>query len=379
VPKCVPTGVMAAVLALLLASPAAAQQDDGPSGHWYGTTPNGVRQTVGVNSTQSGTRVSIGIQGQGAGTAGVAPAAGWAGNLAPSTTDGYVNPGRGPSPGGGGGTSVQWSRNGSGGGGGSTTNTNPGWVWETPTGGVNEVVRSGPMSSETETGGGGYAFGGTAIGGWTFPNIDPTQLAGAAGNDSVAVTTGWAAIGPVPQIDPWSVARSAESEAPLPRISLKVNPDPGRVALPSWFWLEGYNGGVITWSKTEHASHTECRLNEGVPECHSVDDSVTVNLQATPRLYEWTFGDDVDNYASFRDAQGLGRAYTDPNTPSPVAHAYHMSSIKYFKDGGYPLELRVTWAAAFSVNGGGSQGLPDVSQTYTARYQVRQIQSIVEH
>lgn len=274
---------------------------------------------------------------------------------------------------------MQWGGFGLGGGRGATTNTNPGWVWETPTGGVNEVVRGGQMSSETGAGGGGATFGGAAVGGWTFPNVGPAQATGLAGNQSVAVTTGWTAIGPVPQIDPWSVARSAESEAPLPRISLKVNPDPGRVALSSWFWLEGYNGGVITWSKTEHASHTECRLNEGVPECHSVDDSVTVNLQATPRLYEWTFGDDVDNYARFDDAQGLGRAYTDPNTPSPVAHAYHMSSLKYLKDGGYPIELRVTWATAFSVNGGGSQGLPDVSQTYTARYPVRQIQSIVEH
>jgi len=352
--------------------------EDPPLGTWR-TNRDGVGQGVDIKKGPHGPKINITIAGQGQGSLGVAPSTVISpAGPSPSGTGGGLGAWRGASPGGGGDTSVQWGGYGLGGGGGPTTNTNPGWVWETPTGGVNEVVRGGQMSSETGTGG-GSTFGGAAVGGWTFPNIEPAQGDALAGNQSVAVTTGWAPVGPVPQIDPWSVARSAESEAPLPRISLKVNPDPGRVALPSWFWLEGYNGGVITWSKTEHASHTECRLNEGVAECHSVDDSVTVNLQATPRLYEWTFGDDVDNYASFGDAQGLGRAYTDPNTPSPVAHAYHMSSINYLKDGGYPIELRVTWATAFSVNGGGSQGLPDVSQTYTARYPVRQIQSIVEH
>jgi len=368
--------MVACAVIIMAAVPAYADGDGQPAGTWTNNADR-VSKQADIWKTGSGMKLQVTINGQGDSSQAV-PSNAFTSTSSVSTGAGSgVTLWQGPSPGGGGGAAARWSGNGSrpGNGGG----TDRGYIWESPTGGSNEVVRSGPMSFETGTNAGTNAFGGGAVGGWTFPITDPTQINGAAGNQSVAVTTGWAPVGPVPQIDPWTVARSAESEAPLPRISLKVNPDPGRVALPSWFWLEGYNGGVISWSKTEHASHTECRLNEGVPECQSVDDSVTVNLQATPRLYEWTFGDDVDNYARFDDAQGLGRAYTDPNTPSPVAHAYHMSSINYLQDGGYPLELRVTWAAAFSVNGGGSQGLPDVSQTYAARYQVRQIQSIVEH
>ncbi len=361
--------VRAALLALLVLGTSTVYADGDPrAGHWHDNV-NEVSRSVDVATTQSGWKIDLNVTGA---------ASGFPNNAASNVSASSLSISSGTSSGG-----TSQVRSSPGGGGGSSVRVvgSRDWTWQAPTGGVNEIVRGGPVSSETGTrGGGNYAFGGAAVGGWTFPTIDAPQLNGVGGIPAtVAVTTGWASIGPVPQIDPWSVARAGESEAPLPRITLKVNPDPGRVALASWFWVEGYTGGVIAWSKTEHASHTECRLEEGVPQCRSVDDSVTVNLQATPRLYEWTFGDNVNNDASFDDAQGLGRAYTDPNTASPVAHAYHMSSLKYLKDGGYPIELRVAWAAAFSVNGGGAQGLPDVSQTYAARYQVRQIQSIVEH
>jgi len=360
--------VCAALSALLFFVAVPVYADGDPrAGHWHDNV-NEVSQSVNVAPSKNGWSINLNVTGGGPGLPN---------NAASSVSTSSWTSVSGTSPGG---TSQGRSSPGAGGGNSVRVAGGRDWTWEAPTGGVNEIVRTGPVSSETGTNGGrSSTFGGAAVGGWTFPTIDAPQLDGVGGSPAtVAVTTGWASIGPVPQIDPWSVARAGESEAPLPRITLKVNPDPGRVSLASWFWVEGYNGGVIAWSKTEHASHTECRLNEGVPECHSVDDSVTVNLRATPRLYQWTFGDDVNNDVSFDDAQGLGRAYTDPNTASPVAHAYHMSSLKYLKDGGYPIELRVTWTASFSVNGGGSQELPELSQTYTARHQVRQIQSVVE-
>ena len=237
------------------------------------------------------------------------------------------------------------------------------------TGGANVIVPGGPTSFETQGNAPGRGFGGLSIGGWTF--VTP----GTPGR-----TTAFAPIGPVPQINAWNLAQQAEQEFPMPPITLKVNPDPGRVNVDSWFWVEGYNGSVITHSKTQHASHTECRLLNGVPNCRTVDDSVTVVVHLTPKHYDWTFGDDRSNTAGFGNRDGLGRPYTDPNPrdASPVAHAYHWSSINFQGQGGYPISLTITWSAEFNANGGGFQGIPDINHRFDGRHQVRQIQSIVQ-
>jgi hypothetical protein len=237
-----------------------------------------------------------------------------------------------------------------------------------PRDGSNIIVAGGPTSVETAAGRPLTPFGGFSIGGWTF---DTTGNPG--------ITTGFAPAGPVPHIDPRALAISAEQEFPLPAITLQANPDPGRVGIDSWFWVTGYNGSILTHSKTQHASHRECRLLEGLPQCRTVDDSVTVVVHLTPKQYAWTFGDDRNNSASFSDNKGLGRAYTDPDPrdASPVAHNYHWSSINYISQGGYAITLTVDWSAQFSANGGGFQNIPDVMHTFEARHQVRQIQSIV--
>jgi len=221
---------------------------------------------------------------------------------------------------------------------------------------------------ETSPGRPPTTFGGFSIGGWTFDT---------SGNP--AVTTGFAPTGPVPHIDGHALAISAEQEFPLPGITLEANPNPGRVNIDTWFWVSGYNGSILTHSKTQHASHRECRLLNGIPDCRTVDDSVTVVVHLTPKNYEWTFGDDRNNSARFDNKDGLGRAYTDPDPrdASPVAHAYHWSSINYVNQGGYPIALTVDWSAEFSANGGGFQGIPDVVHAYDGRHPVRQIQSIV--
>jgi hypothetical protein len=203
----------------------------------------------------------------------------------------------------------------------------------------------------------------------------------AAAPTTVVEPTPWTAVGPVPHIDPWAVAVQATHEVPIPPIALRANPDPGRVNVDSWFWVEGYGGETISHSKTVEATHTECRINEtGESECRMVDDSVTVVVHLTPTAYAWTFGDNRNNSVNFTDSRGLGRAYTDPNprNASPVAHAYHWSSINYLSQGGYPVTLRITWSAEFSANGAGPQRIPDVSRTFEGRHQVRQIQSVVQ-
>ena len=65
------------------------------------------------------------------------------------------------------------------------------------------------------------------------------------------------------------------------------------------------------------------------------------------------------------------RAYTDPYTPSYVEHKYVLSSLQFFDAGGFPISLKVTWAAAFRVNGGGWQELGPITGSFTSRHQVR--------
>jgi hypothetical protein len=58
-------------------------------------------------------------------------------------------------------------------------------------------------------------------------------------------------------------------------------------------------------------------------ECHDVTNSITVEARVGPTKYEWMFGDGRKNSDQvFPNPIGLGRAYTDPHTPSPVAWSY---------------------------------------------------------
>lgn len=203
------------------------------------------------------------------------------------------------------------------------------------------------------------------------PNPPPSNAVAAP----PPATTPWVAMGPVPQINAWAVAQQAEKDVPLPAISLKVNPDPGVVAVPSWFWIDGYQGQPITGSKTVHASHTECRVAAGAAQCRSVDDSVTVNLRLEPAQYAWTYGDgEAGSQQVFTDNRGLGHAYTDAKTPSPVSWSYAFSSFGLST--GFPLSLSLTWSAAFQVNGGAWQALAPVRQTYARTFQVQQVQPL---
>ena len=205
---------------------------------------------------------------------------------------------------------------------------------------------------------------GFSIGGWSF--FTP----GTAGR-----TTSFAPVGPVPHIDPWTLAVSAEDEAPPPPITLKANPDPGVVALPAWFWVQGYDGRVITHSKTQHASHTECRLLNGVADCHSVDDSVTVNVRLTPMDYKWDFGDGrTGSVHTYSPDQGLGRPYSDATHASPVQWSYEFDSRDF--PSGFPIRLTVTFSGAFQANGSSWQGLPDIDDSWTAGLVMRQVQTL---
>ena len=47
-------------------------------------------------------------------------------------------------------------------------------------------------------------------------------------------------------------------------------------------------------------------------------------------------------------------------------------ALKFVDAGGYPVTLRITWDAAFRVNGGAWQDLGPTTGTFTSRHQVRE-------
>ena len=190
----------------------------------------------------------------------------------------------------------------------------------------------------------------------------------------------------------------------LPSLRLNMNPRLGMVAVPTWFWVEGYDGEVLPLSDTLVVSHEECSrvadrdagggavLGEnGTPsthtECRTVTDSLTVDVRAWPRSYTWTFGDDrvrtvkCDGIAAC--PQGIGLPFTDPRTPSPIAHAYQWSSLG--KNGladAYTIGLGINFGAQyrFSLNGRSSSGwqsLGDRELAWSATHQVQEAQAVL--
>lgn len=359
------------VVALALAAPVAASGDDNPGVQWRANR-DGVEQSVTASGNGSGVKWRATIQGNGGGISSK-PAS----NVSETTwSPGSRTPG---------GSNQQDGSSGrlgapglSGGLGGPGPRPLAPVVsipspLEPSNGGANTISLGGPTSYETGPDGKPRPIvGRSAVGGWSFPTTTPPTNTSTQGtNGPGGVTTGWAPVGPVPQIDPRAVAAQAEGEAPVPPITLQVNPNPGVVAVSSWFWVAGYDGRTISHSKTVSASHTECRLNDGEIQCRPVDDSVTVEIRLTPSSYRWDFGDGQrGSVQSFPNPEGLGRRYTDPQHASPVQWSYEFSS--YGQPNGFPIHLTVTFDAVFSANGGAVQALPPLDHIYDANFVVRQ-------
>ncbi len=171
--------------------------------------------------------------------------------------------------------------------------------------------------------------------------------------------------------DPREVALDALGHVPLPNIQLRMNPSLGLVALPGWFWVEGYDGRPFGLQRRVTVPP---EVGSDVPDTVvSADDPrrqethFTVEVRVWPSRYEWDFGD-----GKAVVADSLGKPYP---AESDIQHTYEHSSLGLPE--GFPVRLTVTFNAEFRVNGGAPQALPSIQQTYEDGYRVQEIQSIL--
>lgn len=172
-------------------------------------------------------------------------------------------------------------------------------------------------------------------------------------------------------LDPHAVAIEILVHVPLPEIRVRVNPGLGLVALPSWFWVEGYAGEPFGASRTVEIPP---EVSAQVPlDLVPADDprrqgrSFTVEVRVWASRYDWDFGDGTAAVVG-----SLGKAYP---AESDVRHTYRHSSLPFA--GGFPVRLTVEYAAEFRVDGEGPFGLPAVRRTYEAAHRVQEIQAVL--
>jgi hypothetical protein len=148
-------------------------------------------------------------------------------------------------------------------------------------------------------------------------------------------------------VDPASVAAELLDHVPVPAITVGVNPEVGLVALPSWFWVEGYDGLPITASDTLGGT--------------------TVEVEITPTRYRWTFGD-----GATVESTSLGQRYPEE---SDIRHTYEQSSLGV--GGAFPVSVEITFSARYRVDGGPWESLDPITRSFTTAYPVQQLQSIL--
>jgi hypothetical protein len=196
----------------------------------------------------------------------------------------------------------------------------------------------------------------------------------------------WIPTSATTRLDPVAKAHDLVNHMAWPNITIGINPNPGVVAIKSWFWIQNYAGQVLTNSGTISETHQECRTvsfpgaNPGDPpghglECHDVTNTMTVDARVGPTNYQWTFGDGrADSQQDYPNPAGLGRAYTDPHAASPVAWSYEFSS--YGHPDGFPISVAISFMSEFRANGGPWAGLDPVTQTYSGNHIVEQVQPL---
>ena len=157
------------------------------------------------------------------------------------------------------------------------------------------------------------------------------------------------ALSPTDHIDPYRLAVQLAASLPPPAVRIGMNPQKGLVAVPTWFWVEGYDGGSLANAETVLEAHERCHLvvvrnTDGSPvrtpdgraalrrECVVETTTFSVEVQLWPKLVAWDFGDQTPGTAvacsrSSPCSPALGEPFVDARHPSPIQHPYQWSSL----------------------------------------------------
>ena len=200
------------------------------------------------------------------------------------------------------------------------------------------------------------------------------------------------------------IARAMFDQLEMPWLRLDMNPRKGMVAVPTWFWVEGYDGGTLTLSDSISATRKQCHTTvnrdargdavlgaDGAPstreDCRPITDTLSVEVLVWPTAYDWDFGDRKAQHVGCMGIgmcpAGIGRAFTDPLTPSPIAHAYRWSSLD--QNGladAYTIRLGITFGAQyrFSLNGASPSGWQPLGArelNWAEPHQVQEAQAVL--
>ena len=121
---------------------------------------------------------------------------------------------------------------------------------------------------------------------------------------------------PLAAVDPVAIAAEVLGIVPLPPIRVGANPGVGLVAMPSWFWIDGYDGRRLSGSRAVGL--------------------IVVEVEIWPANYHWSFGD-----GAALDTLSVGRAYPEE---SDVRHTYEQSSLR--AGGTFSTQLEITLRGA---------------------------------
>jgi len=172
-------------------------------------------------------------------------------------------------------------------------------------------------------------------------------------------------------IPPREIAVDILEHVSLPGAELRANPAVGLVAMPAWFWVEGYDGRPFGSQRTVDIP---AEVESDVPlsvvpagDPRRRQSTLSVAVRIWPVRYEWDLGDGTQ-----MTTHSLGRAYPQE---SDVRHTYERSSLG--RAGGYTVRLTIEFASEFSVNGGAPQPLAVTRRAYETAYRVQEIQSVL--
>jgi len=172
-------------------------------------------------------------------------------------------------------------------------------------------------------------------------------------------------------VAPRDIAVDVIQHVPFPELGVRMNPATGLVAVPGWFWVEGYDGRPFGGGESRDIP---AEIGDDVPmalvpanDPRRRGGMLRVEVRVLPQRYEWDFGD-----GTRAETRSLGQPYPQE---SEVRHTYEYSSAR--APGGFRVRLTVEFGAEFRVNGGPPQPLPPARRTYETAYRVQEIQTVL--